>query len=435
MRRATFLAKSTPKSRRSRSRRPKICAKPVSAPLKWRPWRRLPRPKSHAFILESLEPRMLLSGTPLAIDLGTLAETDIQLRLLEQSSTDTLVQLVDNATENAPVLVEMDMDNVSSVQITGSNTDEKLTIDASLLTALNNDTDNTLQISFDGGGGSDTLVGPDGDSNWLNDGTTWQLTGAGSNWTGTLSFSNVETVEAGSADDHLSGTASAETWTITDANTLTLDTINFNAINELSGGSDDTLDYSAYGRGVTVDLGRDVGSGFAEVTGFIHLTGSNFDDSLTGDSSANTISGGLGDDAISGGLGLDTLSGGAGVDTLVEQQDKNLTLTDTSLDNGTETDVLSGFELAELTGGASPNTINASAFTGLNLNTPLSFLNNGAGVSSADDLKITLVDSTVEDIDLSAATTVGDVITAISGKTTLTASLSNGGIEIPRQLK
>ena len=436
MRRATFIAKSTPQPRKSRSRRPKFYAKSPPSPSQRRVRRPKFRPTPRRFTFEPLEPRLLLSATPLDIDLGTLAKTDVQLRVLEQSSTETVVQLVDNATENAPVLVEKDLDEVSNIRITGSGSDETLTIDASLLTALNNNTANTVNITFDAGGGSDTLVGPDGDSDWTHDGTTWKLSGPGSNWTGTLSFSNVGTVEGGNGDDDLSGTSSAETWAVTDANTVTLDGINFSGINELSGGSDDTLDYSVYASGVEVDLGQDVGTGFAEVTGFIHLTGSDFDDLLIGDSANNTILGGLGDDDVGGGLGLDTLSGGAGVDTLVERQDADLTLRNTSLANGTDTDVLSGFELADLTGGASGNIINASAFTGLNTGTPLAFLNSGAGVGRAAtatdaDLKITLQDGSSVDINLSTAVTLQDVLDAITNAdTALSAALDNAGTAI-----
>jgi len=83
----------------------------------------------------------------------------------------------------------------------------------------------------------------------------------------------------------------------------------------------DTVDYSASGAGVTVDLGsgaRGIG-GDAERDRYYaieNLTGSAYDDSLTGDAGANVLGGGAGNDTLSGGAGNDTLIGGAGNDLL-----------------------------------------------------------------------------------------------------------------------
>lgn len=147
------------------------------------------------------------------------------------------------------------------------------------------------------------------------------------------------------------------------------------------------------------------------------------------------------------------------LDTLVERQDANLTLTDTSLFNGTETDTLSDFELAELTGGVSPNTLDASAFTGKVMldggsTVLLSVLNGGAGVGTTDDdilqmtgatllsvlndgdgvgnvaamadFEIELTDGQTVEVDISSASTVQDVLDAIvtAGNTISTDRLS-----------
>jgi Ca2+-binding RTX toxin-like protein len=95
-------------------------------------------------------------------------------------------------------------------------------------------------------------------------------------------------------------------------------------------------------------------------------------DTLRGNASANSLTGlggsdvlrGLnGDDILSGGAGNDTIDGGAHTDQLVESGNVNFTLTNTSL-TGLGTDTLAAIERAKLTGGASANTINASAFSG-----------------------------------------------------------------------
>src|SRR5262249_24312545 len=154
----------------------------------------------------------------------------------------------------------------------------------------------------------------------------------------------------------------------------------------LTGGSaTDTLDYPAYGSGVTVDLGAGFATGFSHVGGLENVVGSPFDDSITGDAGANALSGGAGDDTLGGGGGSDSSDGGAGVDTLVERSDADFTLTNAALTitpfggPASSTETLSGIELASLTGGSHPNVLDASAFTGLTASTPLSFLNRGKG--------------------------------------------------------
>lgn len=97
----------------------------------------------------------------------------------------------------------------------------------------------------------------------------------------------------------------------------------------------DTIDASAMPAGVVLIGGDDDDT----------LTGSNFDD---------TISGNGGDDEIDGSLGTDVL---------VETGNVDFTLTDTTLD-GLGMDMLTSIEQAQLTGGFSANTIDASAFTG-----------------------------------------------------------------------
>lgn len=77
----------------------------------------------------------------------------------------------------------------------------------------------------------------------------------------------------------------------------------------------------------------------------------------------DTLLGGAGDDILTGGLGDDVINGGDGIDWLIETGDVNFVLTNTSL-IGLGTDQLIGIERAVLTGGASDNILDASAFTG-----------------------------------------------------------------------
>ncbi|MCX7420357.1 MAG: calcium-binding protein [Planctomycetia bacterium] len=88
------------------------------------------------------------------------------------------------------------------------------------------------------------------------------------------------------------------------------------------------------------------------------------DDSLSGGDGDDTVLGqGSSNDTVSGGLGNDSIDGGDGTaDRLFEVGDASMTLTNTQL-AGLGTDILVGIELADLTGGVSANTINASAFT------------------------------------------------------------------------
>ena len=83
----------------------------------------------------------------------------------------------------------------------------------------------------------------------------------------------------------------------------------------LDGGADeDTLDYSASGNGVAVDLGAGTATGGDATAdtfaGVEDVQGSTSPDSLTGDAGTNTLIGLDGDDTLSGGGGADDLREG-----------------------------------------------------------------------------------------------------------------------------
>ena len=86
-------------------------------------------------------------------------------------------------------------------------------------------------------------------------------------------------------------------------------------------------------------------------------------DTLNGGSGNDPITGGAGDDTLAGEDGDDSITGGADTDTVVGSGDASWTVTDTQL-TGAGTDSLTTIERARLTGGASGNTLDASAFSG-----------------------------------------------------------------------
>jgi len=88
----------------------------------------------------------------------------------------------------------------------------------------------------------------------------------------------------------------------------------------LGGAGTDTLDYSAYNSGVSVDLSSGTATGVTWVGQFEILIGSEYNDTLIGDDNDNIIYGLGGDDTIDGKGGNDTFvfAGAWGNDTVVE---------------------------------------------------------------------------------------------------------------------
>ncbi|OUS15208.1 hypothetical protein A9Q88_11635 [Gammaproteobacteria bacterium 50_400_T64] len=160
-------------------------------------------------------------------------------------------------------------------------------------------------------------------------------------------------------------------------------------------------------------------SGFS---GDVVLLGVGGNNTLLGGGGNDVLLGGTGEDVLSGGAGNDLLSGGDGIDTLRATRDASMVLGNTTLvltyvGGSTETDTLSGIEKAELTGGVSNNTLDASTFSGLSGSTYLQDLNNAQGVQRQEgaDFSITLSDgTTVVEIDLTEALTLSDVIEIIT---------------------
>ena len=144
----------------------------------------------------------------------------------------------------------------------------------------------------------------------------------------------------------------------------------------------DTLDASAMTVPVTLNGG----------TGNDSLTGGGGNDLLNGQSGDDRVLGGAGDDNLLGGSGRDLLNGGGGNDRLRAQgfsgdtlvgsdgsdlmsggigfdritvsNDSDITLGDSQLTVGSSNHQLTDIERAELSGGSTANTIDASGFSG-----------------------------------------------------------------------
>jgi Ca2+-binding RTX toxin-like protein len=106
------------------------------------------------------------------------------------------------------------------------------------------------------------------------------------------------------------------------------------------------------------------GTGVEDIA-MVRLEGESGNDFLTGTTKGDTLNGGTGNDTLTGGTGADTFIGGTGNDRVIEARNSSFTLTDTTLQIGSEgTDSLSSVEEAFLTGGNASNSFHISAWTG-----------------------------------------------------------------------
>lgn len=148
--------------------------------------------------------------------------------------------------------------------------------------------------SLAGGGGADTLTGP-------NAPTAWAVTGAGAGTAAGYTFA---------AFEHLTGGAAADVFTLAPGASVP---------GRLTAGTGvDTLDYGRWAAAVAVDLtaGAAAAVGGA-ATGFEVVLGGAGADALTGGAGNDVLVGNGGDDTLVGNGGRDVLVGGAGADVLL----------------------------------------------------------------------------------------------------------------------
>jgi hypothetical protein len=154
---------------------------------------------------------------------------------------------------------------------------------------------NAPTLTLDGGGGNNTLQGP----NIVN---TWLISGANSGTLdGTVKFVSMQNLIGGSAND----------------------TFDFKTGGSLAGKIDggagtNTLDYSAFLGDVTVDLPLGLATAVAKgILNIQNVNGSQGNDLIVGDANANVLRGGTGRNIIIGGGGGDQIFGGGGDNLLI----------------------------------------------------------------------------------------------------------------------
>jgi Ca2+-binding RTX toxin-like protein len=270
------------------------------------------------YILEQLEPRLLLSADPLAT---LVAEANVTLQVVENSANEQMIQLIDNNASGS-VIGERKLSDIAAdsiITITGSNGADKLTVDKSFLDLG----ERQFIIQFDGAGGTDTVsVGHDVTQ------SSWQVSGDNSGSMGTngiVEFQHIEKLTATQSAESqhvLSAINTSFNWQITQAGSGTLSnlelvagsvlsvtsdiSVSFSGFDELGGSGTDYLDYSLYGKGASVDLDAETAEGFSSVTGINTLVGSGYADQFTGDSNNNVFVVDMGD-TVNGNGGFDAL--------------------------------------------------------------------------------------------------------------------------------
>ncbi|MFM9963379.1 MAG: lamin tail domain-containing protein [Planctomycetaceae bacterium] len=240
--------------------------------------------------------------------------------ILTGDASDTLLESGDlNFTLTATALTGLGTDKLTglgAVRLTGG--DLKNIIKVSGFTG---------RVTLLGGGGDDSLVGGGSGTTSLDGGLGNDTLTGGTGLATLLGGAGDDSLTGGSKDDRLDGG---------------------DGIDKLTGGAgNDTL----------------LGGFDADM-----LIGGSGNDSLEGGDAIDSLDGGVGNDILLGGEANDSLTGGTGTDTVIDGADTNMivTLAPTSKFLLTKTDIgtelLSGIERLELTGGGSNNLIDTRLF-------------------------------------------------------------------------
>jgi hypothetical protein len=169
---------------------------------------------------------------------------------------------------------------------------------------------------------ADTLVGTDAP-------TSWVVTALNAGKAGSFAFTGIRNLQGG---------AGGNTFKINNGAGVS------GFIN--GGGGINTLDYSAWTTGVSVNLGTGAATGVAGgVSNFTLLNGGAGNDSLTGGAGTDIIRGGGGNDTITGGSGNDILIGGSGSDAITAGTGRSILIADrdlSTLNGGPTGDIIIG---------------------------------------------------------------------------------------------
>ncbi|HEX3356640.1 MAG TPA: calcium-binding protein [Tepidisphaeraceae bacterium] len=226
-----------------------------------------------------------------AIDLVTYADRTENLTLsIDDAPNDGAAGEKDN--------IHLDIENV-----TGGSGDDQITGDSKKQASGNfNVITNGVNV-LDGQAGNDTLFGLGGNDT---------LTGGAGN----------DLLSGDAGNDLLVGGADNDTYAFADPTSSETD-----LVNELAGGGNDTLDFSATTIGLTVKLTSDalalsatraVNTQIAGSSAQIeNATGGAGNDHIFGNAAANRLIGNAGKDTLSGLAGNDTLTGGSESDSLL----------------------------------------------------------------------------------------------------------------------
>ncbi len=204
---------------------------------------------------------------------------------------------------------------------------------------------------------ADQLIGP-------NTTNTWSITAVNGGMVGSFSFSGVENLTGGTAND---------TFKFSNGKGVA------GKVN--GGGGTNTLDYSLYTTGVTVNLTAGTATGTGGIANIQNVTGSPANDHITGNGANNVIIGNGGIDVLNGG------GGGSDLFILVSTQAAGTTITGA----GT-TDTIQGANIANTwtISGSNAGSVNGIAFTGIA---------NLTGGSSTDTFKFTSAGSITGKVD------------------------------------
>ncbi|HZU36297.1 MAG TPA: hypothetical protein VFA18_10330, partial [Gemmataceae bacterium] len=221
------------------------------------------------------------------------------------------------------------------------------------------------------GGGSDTLIGSNLTTAWVVTGPNSGTLTAGSS---SLTFSGIKNATGGSGNDSFQFQSAGSLSGLLDG-----------------GAGSNTLDYSLYGSGVSVNLASGAATGIGTVKHFQTVLGSAYADALTADANNDTLAAGGGADTLSAGSGGGnhtfvlastqaagtSITGGSGSDTLVGPNGAN-TWTISGVNSGT-VDGWAFASVANLTGGSGNDAFKFSGSGSLS-----GKVDGGAGVNTLD---------------------------------------------------